>query len=485
MQNLSLHSHSWFFRFSIAILFTCLAVFAVKGWYAVLSIPIFIWYLWLVTVDWKAAYFLLLFSIPLSTQLGLLDGKLSTTIPDEPITWLFLLLLPIVIAEKPWLLPWRTLLSPITVIIALQLLWLLVSVIYSQDLTLSIKFMLSRIWMIAAFFIFPLIVFRNKQDFKRAFLVLLVPIVASILIIIVRHAILHFQFLQINEAIGALYYNHVEYSTIISMFFPLVCIAWMLTKDKSRRIRWLLTGLVLLFAAAILLSYARAAILAVVFSALVATAIRFRLVSYIMPVFYGTIILVMAYMVHNNKYLDYRPNYEQTYMHSDINTHLSATFSGTDMSAMERVYRWIAAVRMSSEKPLTGFGPNTFVHNYKSYTVPAFKTYVSRNTEQSTTHNYFLYILAEQGWPAMLCYAALIMVVLQVAQSTYHRFKDKFYKYCTLGLVMLFAAAFINNCFSELTDTHKVGALFYLSMALLMILSRKSKLVLLKESAAT
>ena len=82
----------------------------------------------------------------------------------------------------------------------------------------------------------------------------------------------------------------------------------------------------------------------------------------------------------------------------------------------------------------------------------------------------------------MLFYAALIMIVLQVAQSTYHRLHDKFYKATTLGLVMLFAAAFINNCFSELTDTHKVGALFYLSMALIMILSRKSKLFLLPDN---
>ena len=75
----------------------------------------------------------------------------------------------------------------------------------------------------------------------------------------------------------------------------------------------------------------------------------------------------------------------------------------------------------------------------------------------------------------MLLYALLIPVVIGVAQRTYHRFRDPFNKRCTLGLVMMFAAAFVNNFFSELTDTHKVGALFYISMALIAVLSFKSR----------
>jgi hypothetical protein len=42
-------------------------------------------------------------------------------------------------------------------------------------------------------------------------------------------------------------------------------------------------------------------------------------------------------------------------------------------------------------------------------------------------------------------------------------------------MAMMFAAGFINNFFSELLETHKVGALFYLSIAMLVILDRKSK----------
>jgi O-antigen ligase len=142
---------------------------------------------------------------------------------------------------------------------------------------------------------------------------------------------------------------------------------------------------------------------------------------------------------------------------------------------MERLYRWIAAMRMSTDKPLTGFGPNTFYHFYKPYTLPSFQTYTSDNPEKSTTHNYFLFMLADQGWPAMLLYALLVAVVIAQAQKIYHRFDDRFYKLVTLGLVMMFSVNFITNFFSELIETHKIGALFYLNISLLIILDRKSR----------
>jgi len=86
-------------------------------------------------------------------------------------------------------------------------------------------------------------------------------------------------------------------------------------------------------------------------------------------------------------------------------------------------------------------------------------------------------MLVEQGWPALVLYAILVFVVLFQAQRTYHRFgsNDRFYKYCTLGVAMMFAAGFINNFFSELLETHKVGSLFYISIALLVVLDHKSR----------
>jgi O-antigen ligase len=460
-------------RLSLALSAVCAGVYAATGWWAMLCLPLAAWYLWLMARNWKLAYWLLLAAVPLSVEVGL--STLSTSLPDEPMTWLFLLLLPLLLLYKPRLLPFWALVSPIAIVVALQFAWLLVAVIYSGDVLLSLKYLLLKTWLLAAFFVFPIIIFKEKRDFVTGFRVVLAPLTLTIIVVLIRHAQLDFGFMEINKAIGKLYYNHVEYSTLVSMVFPVVVMAWPLAGGMKRRLRMGLLVVMLIFALAILFSYARAAILAVVFAFIVAVGIRYRFARLIMPAFYALIAGLVIYLVHEHKYLEYKPNYEQTYMRGDVSSHLEATFRGTDMSGMERVYRWIAAIRMSREKPVTGYGPNTFVREYKSYTVSDFKTYVSANTEQSTTHNYFLYMLAEQGWPAMLLYALLIMVVLSAAQGAYNRFRDPFYRYATLGLAMMFAAAFVNNFFSELTDTHKVGALFHISMALIAVLARKSR----------
>ncbi len=472
----ALMSDKWALRANLAVLFLSIAAIVYTSNYLLVALPLGFLFLQLLFVNWKTAYWVLLFSIPLSIDVRLMGGSLGTSLPDEPLMWIFLLIFPLMWARKPDIFPkehwWR---NPLVFIIVLQYLWMVVTVIYSHQVMISAKFMMAKTWFLVSFFVLPFFIFREKKDFRNAFLIMLIPLVLTMFIIFYRHASEGFHFRKIEHAIGLLYYNHVDYSTVLSMFLPLLFVAFSMTKGRSPVTRGAVIVLIFIFIPTIYLTYARAAIVAIIFAIAVGVAIKLRLANLIMPVFYGVIALLMVYMVNNNKYLDFRPNYEKTYMHTSFTEHMIATFKGEDMSSMERLYRWIAAVRMSQDEPIVGYGPNTFYYYYKPHAVTAFKTYVSRNTEKSTTHNYFLYMLTEQGWPAMILYAILIMVVIAQAQKIYHRFKDRFYRNVTLGVTMMFAAGFINNFFSELLETHKVGSLFYLSIALLVVLRMKSK----------
>lgn len=459
----------------IAVLLLSVALFAFTGEYLFIGLPFVYLFLMLAILNWKTAYWVFLFSIPVSIQIWFFNYTLSTSVPDEPIMWVFLLLFLLLLARNPQLIPrwwWR---HPLTVVIVLQFLWLIVAVTFSKEPLFSIKFLLAKCWFMVSFFVLPVFVFKSKRDFRIGFLVTLIPLLATALIIFYRHYQIGFNFRKVEKSIAGIYYNHVDYSTVLSMFFPVLLIAFSLSKGKSWILRGALLLIILFFLPAIYFTYARAAMLAVVFALMIYLAIRLRLVNLVMPVFYGLMTLLLVYVIHNNKFMDYRPNYQQTYMHKKWTDHIVATFRGEDMSSMERLYRWIAGVRMSADRPLTGYGPNSFYYYYKPYAVSSFRTYVSRNKEKSTTHNYFLYMLVEQGWPAMLLYALLVALVFAQAQKIYYRFKDPFYKKVTLALAMMFAAGFINNFFSELLETHKVGALFYLSIALLVVLDRLSR----------
>lgn len=331
---------------------------------------------------------------------------------------------------------------------------------------------MAKSWLMVCYFIFPIFIFKEKKDFIRGFLVMLIPMLATIIVILIHHYLLNFKFDKVQAAMSGLYYNHVDYSSVISGFFPLLLIAFHLCKGKGVLIRGALLLIICIFIAGIGFSYARAAVIGVVFAIIVGVFIRLKWVNIIMPGLYALIALLMVYMTHNNKFLDFRPDYNNTYMHKNFTDHLIATIKGKDMSSMERLHRWIGAIRMSRDEPITGYGPHAFYYYYKPYTVSSFRTYVSRNNEHSTTHNYFLYMLVEQGWPAMILYALLIPMLLAKAQRLYHRFKDKFYRSVTIGLAMAISVGFINNFFSELIETHKVGALFYIPAVLLIILEK-------------
>jgi len=349
------------------------------------------------------------------------------------------------------------------------------NVIYSHEPFFSVKFLAAKTWFLASFFIIPIFIFQDKKDWRKAFILILIPTTILMLVVFYKHWKLGFSFEKIQVALRYLFYNHVDYSTFLSMTLPMLFVAFYLCKGKGLFLRMFLGGLILFYLVAVNLAYARAAVLAIIFSFTILVAIKWKLVNYIMPVFYAFIIFIVSFAAHKNTFIDYRPDYTRTYMRKNFKDHIIATFKGQDLSSMERVYRWIGAIRMSTDEPLLGYGPNSFYYYYKPYTVTSFVTYVSRNPEKSTTHNYFLLMLVEQGIPAMVLYGILVFAFFAQAQKVYHRFKDKFYRSCTMALAMIFAASFVNNFFSELIETHKIGAIFYLCISLLIVLDYKSR----------
>jgi O-antigen ligase len=142
---------------------------------------------------------------------------------------------------------------------------------------------------------------------------------------------------------------------------------------------------------------------------------------------------------------------------------------------VERFYRWIAGVRMVEEKPLIGFGPSSFYTRYRQYTVPAYKTWVSNNPDRSTVHNYFLLTAVEQGIPGLIIFLILFGALLFYAEKLYHRNRDRWRGQLAAGIAVIVVMLGVVNFWSDLIETDKIGSLFFLSIALLLILDHRSK----------
>ncbi len=447
--------------------------------YYLFALPfVFIGVMWAL-LDWKSFYQLFIAMIPLSCYVHLIGNSLSTTLPDEQMMWFFLLLTTFLLVARKKIMPEWFLRHPITLILVLQYIWLIVAVIFSENFFPSFKFLLAKTWYLNAFIIIPLMIFKTKDDFIRAYKLFMIPFMLLMVFIFIRHGFWNFNFWASNKVVQPFFQNHVDHSTVLSMSFPLLIIGYQLSKG-NKRWRRIFVGLIIFCLIATAMAQARAAMLAIIFCLVIWFALNKKIINWIMPLFFAFIITVLSLLVYNNNYLVLRPEFRKTESQPSFSALMKATVAGRDMSSMERLYRWIASVRMSNDRPITGVGPNNFNDHYKNYAVSIFRTYVWRNEERSTTHNYFLFMLVEQGYPAMFLYGIFIMAVFGYAQRIYYKTNDRFYKKAILGLTMVFAAGFVNNFFSELIETDKIGALFYMSVVLLLIIGN-----LIKQENAT
>lgn len=403
-------------------------------------------------------YLLLIFVIPFSIEYYI--GNLSTDLPSEPMAVVIMVFLFFyLLTQKTQL---KFLLShQLTVILFLLWIWAIVATIFSTDILISIKYLAAKTWYITAFYIAAFVFTKTKDDLEKQVKILLIPTVVAVCVVMVRHAMLGFSFDTINKACTPIFRNHVNYAIFIAMLLPYIVYLWYISKKS----KWIYTLIIILFFVAIFFTYTRGVWLSLAVLPLVLAIIYFKRLKIVLLLVLLSASMAAIYLAHNNNYLKYAPNFSTTIYHNQLNEHLTATFSGEDMSTMERFHRWIAALRMSKINLLNGTGPNTFVANYKSYTVSSFQTYISENEEKSTVHNYILLMLAEQGILAALLYCILLIFFYLNAQKYYHLSSSFEMKFLLLMIVCSQTIFFVNNLFSDLVESNKVGAMFFINIA--------------------
>ncbi|HYO21719.1 MAG TPA: O-antigen ligase family protein, partial [Flavisolibacter sp.] len=361
---------------------------------------------------------------------------------------------------------------PLAVILLVQIAWLVIAVIFSSHFILSVKYLLAKSWYLLAFFVAPLLLWRDEKSLKRSALVLFSAMLLATVLTMIRHAVMNFTFSSINDALAPFFRNHVNYSALLVFMVPLQVLLLKQARTKMQRPAVILSFLITL--PALYFSFARGAWLALITGAISFPLLRKRwlLQSFVLVVIF--MIAAVFWLRHNNRYVAFAHDYRSTIFHENFREHLTATYELKDMSTAERFYRWVAGVRMIEDSWQAGFGPTTFYQHYKSYTVPAFKTWVSRNEEQSTVHNYFLLLIIEQGAFGLMLFVLLLGTVFWYAQKVYHRTTDLFWKRSVAVIAALMAMQCTLNFLSDLIETDKVGSVFYLCIAALIIIDKKT-----------
>jgi O-antigen ligase len=344
--------------------------------------------------------------------------------------------------------------------------WIFLAALNSVHFIVSFKQFLAKTWYITTFGVLSAIIIRTQEDLKKAFWYIYIPLTLLMVQVLIRHAIKGFSFEDINKPMYPFFRNHVNYAAIISVFFPFILLArsWYAHGTFKHR---LMNFSVLFYIVAIYFSYTRTCYLALLLIYPVYYIIKHRWMKQALLVLTIGVTFLLVRLFHQNHFLEYAPSYAQTIYHDDLGSHLSSTFEGTDVSSMERVYRWVAATRMFKDHPWMGFGPGNFYPNYMHYTLSDFETYVSDNPERSTAHDYPLLVLVEQGSIGLGIFLFLTFTIFIYGETLYHRMATADDKRIVLTLLLVIVMVYINLLLSDLLESDKVGPFYFMSIALL------------------
>lgn len=429
--------------------------------------------LWAI-VNFKSLYFALLALIPLSIEFDVTES-LATDLPTEPLMAGFLLIGFAYLLFNAKKIDFTFFKNPVMLLLIAHLTWLLIASIFSTVPFFSIKFLLAKWWYISAFLLMSAIVIKDLNDVRTAFWCVFIPLSFTVSIALFRHALVGFDFDAINPVLRPFYRNHVNYAAILAIFLPFVVYARTWYPKWSFKYNLLVLSIVV-YLAAIYFSYTRACYLAV-FAMLGAYFIfKLRLTKLAVVFAFIAVFFVGRFITSQNHYLTYTPSTNTVSQH-EFGDLVDATFKAEDVSSMERIYRWIAAIHMIGEKPVVGFGPNGFVENYQNYTVFIFETWISDNKERSGVHNYFLMTAVEQGLVGLAIFVGLIVAIFVWGETVFHKLSGN-QKLLAQAVLLSMMALLVNLLFSDMIEVDKTGSFFFLNIALLVLLSRNFKGIL-------
>ncbi len=445
--------------YSGIVLLSILVAFLTKN-YFVLGLPLVVLGTYAIVMDYRWLYLCFWAVLPFSIEYYV--GSIGTDLPTEP---MMILLTGIGIAigiSKIKNANLNFLFHPVSVFLILHLFWLFFTTLFSQTPVISIKFFLAKIWYVIPFYFMTFHFVKDRTSVLKIWRILSVALSFAIIYTLIRHAWAGFTFKASHKAPNPIFRNHVNYATMIAAVLPLLC-GVLITDTKKKFFSWVMVALFLL---GIIFSFTRAAQLTVFIMIGAYFAVRWRMIKIFILMSVIGAILGGAYLVHNNAFMQYAPDFDRTVEQTKFDKLIEATYKMEDVSTMERVYRWVAAGYMIADKPITGFGPGGFYSNYKKYTVYNFRTWVSDNPEKSGIHSYYLMTTVEQGVIGLVIFLLFCFSVLIRGQRAYHHAHPSD-RPVIMASILSFLAICCVNIINDLIEVDKLGPLFFMNAAII------------------
>jgi putative inorganic carbon (HCO3(-)) transporter len=413
--------------------------------------------------------FLTVLAIPLSVKLTL-SGGVAISLPAELLAGIIAVFYIVYRLMSPVSLDAKIFRHPITILILLDISWLVLTTLFSELPVISIKRIAVRLAFMTVFFFIFSVLFTDFRNITRVWILYGLGLVIPVFWTIYSHS--QFGFVKaVSYLMPKPFYNdHTQYATCIAYILPVlgVVIAMPEKFGVNRNLRILLLLLAIVLCAGELFSFSRAAWLSIILAVIVSGLVvffRFRLVHFmLLTVLAGALI----YHYRTEIYL-YIEKVDSVSRSVDVGEHMESVMNiQTDASNLERINRWQCALRMFRDRPLLGFGPGTYQFVYGKYQITPERTRISTNHgEKGNAHSEYLTYLSETGLPGFIIFNLLLLVSFYTAIKIFRESRRKEVRWLTVAIMMGFITYFFHGLFNSFIDTDKASVLVYGSLAAL------------------
>jgi O-antigen ligase len=425
------------------------------------------------------------FLTPLAINLQDLDGGLGLSLPTEPIIFGIMLIFIFKQLHESTI-DKAVLRHPITIALFVNLIWIFITCITSEQPLISFKFLVARLWFVIAFYFLGIQLFRSYPNIKRFHWLYIIPFTAIIFYTLYSHAQLGFEEEPANYVMSPFYNDHTVYGAMLAMFFP-VLLFFTMNKKYSGSIKFAATLLLIIFIIALIFSYTRAAWLslavALVAYFILLLKIRFRTLLILLA---GVISVLLIYQTEIIMKLEQnRQDASQ-----DFDKHIQSISNiSTDASNLERLNRWNAAFRMFAERPVFGWGPGTYSFQYAPFQHAHEKTIISTNMgDRGNAHSEYIGPLSESGVLGALTFIILVLTVLSTGFRLYYTVKENETKKIVLVVLLGFITYITHGALNNFLDTDKASVPFWGFIAMLVAIdiyhSRREETILSENPKA-
>jgi putative inorganic carbon (hco3(-)) transporter len=431
---------SWYFNFPYLLVLPFIAAIA-----------------YLTIFDYKLLFWIIVFATPLSVNFEDLDiGGIGISVPTDP---LLLLLLCIIGAKAIINNPDKQLLQhPISLGFIFYFAVVLFTTIFSSNPIVSIKFFLSKLWLILPVYYMGYRLFKEKKNIYTFLWLYLIAFLIVILYTLIRHMAYGFSEPAGHWVMNPFYKDHTSYGAIFAMFLPIVVGLYLINKPQSVG-RFILICIGLIMLVGLYFSYTRAAWLSVVFGlgvfALMYFKVKFKYLADCNNALLGTVLLALnwheiQYQLAKNKSEHATEDFEERLQ--------SMSNISTDASNLERLNRWNCAIAMFKERPIVGWGPGTYMFEYAAFQHSKDITIISTNfSDGGNAHSEYLGPLSESGILGLLSILILVGVIFYKGIFLYTQLDDHELKIILASVIVGLSTYFIHGVLNNYLDTDKAS----------------------------